>query len=387
MTPAARIAAAIEVLDACRGGQAAEQALTRWARQSRFAGSKDRAAVRDHVYDVLRSKQSAMRLGGGETGRALMIGLLRLQNLDPDQYFTGTGHAPDVLRETERRCAIPETTDRDWNLPAWLISEFETSLGDRAFDTARLLRERAPVTLRVNAAVASVTTIIDELKKEGIATRRNPLSPQALTVTEGERRIRQSEFYQKGAFEIQDASSQAVVEALPKARRCLDYCAGGGGKSLAMAAQPNRLVFAHDIDPQRMQDIEARAGRAGVKIPKLKTNDLSGKSPFDLVLCDAPCSGSGAWRRSPEAKWTLTAERLDELCKTQLDILHQASKLTAKKGYLIYATCSVLRAENESIVETFLKAHGGWTCGFQRRFDVSENGDGFFTAHLTQFDC
>ncbi|MGD9294755.1 MAG: RsmB/NOP family class I SAM-dependent RNA methyltransferase [Roseobacter sp.] len=387
MTPAARVAAAIEVLDACRAGQAAEQALTRWARKSRFAGSKDRAAVRDHVYDVLRSKQSAMRLGGGETGRALMIGLLRLQNLDPDRYFTGTGHAPDVLRETERQCATPQDADPDWNLPAWLIEEFEASLGDRAFDTARLLRDRGPVTIRVNAAVASVATIVDALEKDGVATRRNPLSPTALTVTVGARRLRQSPLYQKGAFELQDASSQAVVDTLPSAGTCLDFCAGGGGKSLAMAAQPNRLVFAHDIDPERMQDLKTRAERAGVTIPAVATDDLAGKGPFDLVLCDAPCSGSGAWRRSPEAKWTLTPERLDALCKTQLSILHQASQLISQNGCLAYATCSVLRAENESIVDAFLSSHIGWTCDFHRRFDVSEDGDGFFTAHLTQVDC
>jgi 16S rRNA (cytosine967-C5)-methyltransferase len=154
-----------------------------------------------------------------------------------------------------------------------------------------------------------------------------------------------------------------------------------------MAAQPNRLVFAHDIDPERMQDLKTRAERAGVTIPAVATDDLAGKGPFDLVLCDAPCSGSGAWRRSPEAKWTLTPERLDALCKTQLSILHQASQLISQNGFLAYATCSVLRAENESIVDAFLSSHIGWTCDFHRRFDVSEDGDGFFTAHLTQVDC
>ncbi len=157
----------------------------------------------------------------------------------------------------------------------------------------------------------------------------------------------------------------------------------GGGKSLAIAAQKGREVYAHDVDPNRMKDLPARATRAGSVIKQLASSQLAHAAPFDLVLCDAPCSGSGAWRRSPDAKWAFTEERLTCLIRTQSEILSEASQLIKPDGLLVYATCSVLRAENEERVETFLKENTGWKCVFQRRFNVNSLGDGFYTAHLT----
>lgn len=385
MTPAARVAAAIEVLDAISQGLAAEQALTRWARQSRFAGSKDRAAVRDHVFDVLRIKQSAAALGGGATGRGLMIGLMRSQNIDLDTIFTGEGYAPAALSPDEQPAADHSAPpEASWNLPNWLRPEFERSLADQALQTAQALQGRAPVTLRVNARKASRTEAAKSLAAEGIITRDNPRADHALTVTEGARRIRASRAFADGLVELQDAASQAVVEGLPAAQTCLDYCAGGGGKALALAAQPQRQVFAHDVDTTRMKDLPERADRAEVEIKALSSAGVTQQAPFDLVLCDAPCSGSGAWRRSPGGKWALTPDRLEELCHLQQDILAQAGTLVGPGGWLIYATCSVLRRENEDQVEAFLAANRGWEATLQRRFDVSPDGDGFFTAHLTQ---
>ncbi len=386
MTPGARISAAIEVLDDMGGGMAAEQALTRWARRSRFAGSKDRAAVRDHVFDVLRCRRTAAYLGGGTTGRALMIGLLRHQTIDPVPLFDGAGHAPAPLEEAERTApAPPGDTATVWNLPDWLIALFTASLGDKAEDAALVLQSRAPVCLRVNTARSDIATATARLAEEGITTELNPLAPTALTVTDGSRKIRNCATYLDGWVELQDAASQAVVAALPADGRVLDYCAGGGGKALALAMDPARTVFAYDKDPRRMTDLSARAQRAGASITVLDNENLKDHAAFDTVLCDVPCSGSGAWRRAAEGKWLLTAEQLSALNRVQDDILDIAADLTAPGGTLAYATCSLFSVENEDRIAAFLARQPGWNCRFSKRFDVNEAGDGFFTAHLTRY--
>jgi len=383
MTPGARVAAAIEILHDMTDGLAAEQALTRWARRSRFAGSKDRAAIRDHVFDVLRVRSTAAHYGKGPTPRALMIGMLHQQGAELDLLFSSEGHAPAPLNLDEATFP-PSPSDQAtvWNLPAWLLPELEASLTDKAEATALALQTRAPVFLRVNTAKTDVAGARAQLAADGVATEDNPLCETALTVTDGARKIRNGAAYQEGLIELQDASSQAIVAALPPMGRFLDYCAGGGGKALALAAQEARSVFVHDIDPRRMRDIPARAARAGVEIVPLEGDDLATNGPFDVVLCDAPCSGSGAWRRSAEGKWTLTAARLSELTQLQDQILESAAQLVAPEGTLAFATCSVLRSENEDRVAAFLDRHTDWQAGYTRRFDVGDQGDGFFTCHL-----
>jgi 16S rRNA (cytosine967-C5)-methyltransferase len=382
MTPGARVAAAIEILNTMFDGLPAEQALTRWGRGNRFAGSKDRAAIRDHVFDVLRQRRTAAHLGGGQTGRALMIGILRAQDADLDNLFNGVGHAPQPLTDAEHEPSAEADEATLWNLPDWIIPQFKASLEDRAKTVALALQARAPITLRVNTAKTTPSAAAAALSAQGVETRANPLAETALTVTAGERKIRNSDSYLGGAVELQDASSQAVVAAMPNGGRVLDYCAGGGGKSLALAVDPATEVTAHDIDPRRMQDLPARAARAGRSIRQIETDDLKNEAPFDVVLCDAPCSGSGAWRRSPEGKWTLSATRLQELTAIQDSVLDAATALTAPNGCLVYATCSVLTCENEDRINAFLQRHPDWSVGFQRRFDVNDDGDGFFTAHL-----
>ncbi|WP_341234525.1 RsmB/NOP family class I SAM-dependent RNA methyltransferase [uncultured Sulfitobacter sp.] len=382
MTPGARVAAAIEILNTMFDGLPAEQALTRWGRGNRFAGSKDRAAIRDHVFDVLRQRRTAAHLGGGQTGRAIMIGILRAQDADLDSLFNGVGHAPQPLTDAEHEPSAEADEATLWNLPDWIIPQFKASLEDRAKTVALALQARAPITLRVNTAKTTPSAAAAALADQGVETRANPLAETALTVTAGERKIRNSDSYLGGAVELQDASSQAVVAAMPNGGRVLDYCAGGGGKSLALAVDPATEVTAHDIDPRRMQDLPARAERAGRTIRQIETDDLKNETPFDVVLCDAPCSGSGAWRRSPEGKWTLSATRLQELNAIQDSVLDDATALTAPNGCLVYATCSVLTCENEDRINAFLQRHPDWSVGFQRRFDVNDDGDGFFTAHL-----
>ena len=380
MTPGARLQAAAEVLDRIAAGTPAEQALLGWSRGARYAGSKDRAAVRDHVFDVLRRWRSTAAQGGGESGRARLIGLLRQQQVAPDSLFTGDGHAPAALTAEEQAGGrLPEGAEaRD--LPDWIDTLLTDSLGEEAAAAAEALRERAPVFLRVNGLRGDLAAAQGALAGEGIETRTHPLASGALEVTEGARRIAQSQAFAEGLVELQDVASQAVVEALPLAPglRVLDYCAGGGGKALAMAARTGGEVAAHDADPRRMSDLPARAKRAGARIQAV----ASPKGVYDLVLCDVPCSGSGAWRRAPEGKWRLTPERLDELTKVQAGILDIAARLVTPGGLLAYATCSMLAVENATQIEAFLARHPGWSLEQQRQFLPGDGGDGFFSAQL-----
>lgn len=380
MLPAARIQAAAEVLDRIAQGTAAEKALLGWSRAARYAGSKDRTAVRDHVFDVLRRWRSTAATGGGETGRARMLGLLRQDGIDPETLFTGVGHAPAPLSPDELAAGCAASGAEALDLPDWLLPLWTQSLGDAATDTALALRQRAPVFLRVNLARITRPDAQALLASEGIESQPHPLAQTALEVTSGARAISRASAYTDGLVELQDAASQAVVEALPLAPndRVLDYCAGGGGKALAMAARTGTEVYAHDSDPARMKDLPARSARAGADIRAVTAPD----GLYDLVLCDVPCSGAGSWRRAPEGKWRLSANGLDALIETQSDILRKAATLVAPGGTLAYATCSVLISENADRIDAALATMPGWTLETSRQFLPSDGGDGFFLACL-----
>lgn len=390
MTPAARVAAAIEILDHHLAGVPAEQALTGWARKHRFAGSGDRAAIRDHVFDALRCLRSFAALGGAleaPTGRALMIGAVRSAGLAPEDLFTGQGHAPAPLTHADANllaCDLPRLVALD--CPDWLAPALEGSLGEAFEPVMGLLRKRGTVTLRVNRARASRTDAQTALVAEGILTAPHPLAETALQVTENASRLRNCAPYLDGRVELQDAASQAVVEMLPLAtgQRVLDYCAGGGGKTLAMAARAACKFIAHDISPQRMRDLPERARRAGIRVKLADAAGVAKTAPYDLVLLDVPCSGSGSWRRAPEAKWALTPARLSELQKIQAEILDKTHALVGQGGTLAYVTCSMLSSENGEQVAAFLRRAPGWQCVASRSFTPLEGGDGFFCALLTR---
>lgn len=382
MTPAARVQAAIEVLDQILEGAPAEKALTGWARRSRFAGSKDRAAVRDHVFDGLRRRDSAAHLGGSLTGRGIMLGGLRLDGVAPETLFTGEGHAPEVLSDSEK--TVP-TSDAPRDMPDWLVAPLRESLGAEFDATVEQLRSRAPVILRVNLRKCAVGDAQVRLSDDGIETKPMALVETALQVTSGARKIKQSSAFRDGLVELQDASSQAMVSELPlfKGMKVLDYCAGGGGKSLAMAGREQARFYAHDAAPKRMTDLPERAKRAGVKISQIA--DPAGQAPYDLVLCDVPCSGSGTWRRTPDAKWRFSESDLAAIVKVQAQIIRDASALVAPGGALGYATCSLLRDENAWQIEHFLDSHNAdWTLEWQRQYHLKDGGDGFFGAVLRQ---
>ncbi|WP_120635493.1 RsmB/NOP family class I SAM-dependent RNA methyltransferase [Ruegeria sp. EL01] len=385
MTPAARVQASIEILDDVLDGMPVEKALTGWARRSRFAGSKDRAAVRDHVFDAVRCKRSFAALGGANTGRGLMIGAIRSVRGDLATLFSGDRHAPSPVQESETSEDFTSDAER-FDIPDWLWPRFSASLGDEAIPAAQSLQTRAAVHLRVNSLKADVAAAMQALEADGIRACPHPACDTALEVTEGARKISQSRAYADGLVELQDAASQAVVAALDlkSGMRVLDYCAGGGGKALALAAQKGVSVYAHDVNAGRMRDLPSRAARAGAKISLLTSQEVTDAPPFDIVLGDAPCSGSGAWRRAPAGKWALTEERLQDLTAIQARILTQIMPLVGAQGTLAYATCSMLDDENRAVVDGILERNSVWWEVFRKSWLLTHGTDGFFTAHLTR---
>lgn len=416
MTPAARAQAAIQTLDRIAAGTPAEQALTNWARGARYAGSGDRAAVRDLVYQALRRLRSCAVLGGlgdlaavaqpasgpgplpvgmpsGSTvGRRLILGLLRGDGRDPGLVFTGAPHAPAPLLPAES-AGLPDPSDLPQavglDCPEALVPALRRALDRDLAPVLASMRDRAPVFLRVNLARVSRAEAITRLAGEGIEAEVHPLAEGAVVVRAGESRIRTATAFAEGLVEVQDAASQALVEELeiPIGGRILDYCAGGGGKTLAMAARAIAAagagaklpdLTAHDISPRRMRDLPARAARAGIRVRLAETSALIGQG-YDLVLADAPCSGSGTWRRQPEAKWRLTPQALAEQARVQASVIDAAARLVRPGGVLAYATCSLLCEENEDIADAFA-ARSGWQPMKMRRIGPTAGTDAFFLA-------
>ncbi|MFT6772515.1 MAG: 16S rRNA (cytosine967-C5)-methyltransferase [Paracoccaceae bacterium] len=370
------------------GWRGTDRALTAWGRANRFAGSGDRAAIADLIYDALRRRRSlGARLGADDPdGRALMLALAAEAG-DPDALFNGAGYAPAPTTEAERAALaatpeIPEAVRLD--LPDGLMDELRRSLGDDLAGVATLLQSRAAVDLRVNVARTDPAAAIRALARDGVEAAPGPLSPTCLRVTAGARKLRAAKAYLSGMVEVQDAASQAIADLadVRPGEVVLDYCAGGGGKALALAAkmQGRGRVLTHDVDPRRMRDLPARAARAGAAVEILPgPPPVRLRGACDLVFVDAPCSGTGAWRRNPDGKWTLSWAEVEALAALQRRILIEASAFVAPGGRLVYATCSLLRIENE---DALVVAPPGWTRAETLRLTPLDGGDGFFAAVL-----
>jgi 16S rRNA (cytosine967-C5)-methyltransferase len=358
-----------------------EQALTNWGRGARYAGSGDRAMVRDHVYDVLRARGSCAALGGGETGRALILGMLRLQGFDPAGLFTGAAHAPSALSDAEGVAgATPEAVA---DVPGWTVPLLHDRVEGDLPALLDTFRHRAPLYLRVNRRRSTRAVAIDRLSADGVEAIADPRVETALEVASGARQVKSSVAYAEGWVEPQDLSVQLALAAVDwPGGRILDYCAGGGGKALAISDACAAQVLAHDAAPRRMADLPLRAERAGVHIPILAPSQLASTGHFDAVLCDVPCSGSGTWRRDPEAKWRLTPTRLAELEQMQAAILDEAAPLVLPGGQLVYMTCSLFRRENEAQVDAFIARHAGWWLDRSGIDTPLSASDGFFHAVL-----
>lgn len=388
MTPAARISAAIEILDNWLAGSALEQAFLKWSRNSRFAGSKDRAAIRDHIFTAARRKLSDAALGGARsedeiTGRRLMIGQLRRLGHDLDGLFFDHPYAPNPLSAHEREMLNQPV---NWPAPHWKLDIPEAfyacwiaEMGEAGEEAARLNQERAPMTLRVNTALSSREQVITSLIGEGREVTPHETVKTALLMTHGNPTTTQA--YLKGLVEIQDAHSQELINRLPALSRdgaILDYCAGGGGKALAAYAKWRREVVCYDINPHRMRDIADRAERGHAKLSPL--SHAPDAPEYACVLVDAPCSGTGSWRRAPDGKWSMTPQRLDDLVTLQREILTDASRCVAPGGMLYYMTCSLLPSENQHQAEWFDGHFSEFSFVDQYPLDLNSTSDGLYGA-------
>ena len=370
-----RLAAAIEVItEVTDRHRPVNGALSDWGKAHRFAGSSDRAAIGNIVYDVMRQRALLASVMDSDTPRALVLGCAnRVMNISVEELsdLVSAKHGPGGLTEEETTSLsadrVPDAGPHvQANIPEWLMPSFVTAFGDGSVRHGQALAVRAPVDIRANLLKTTREKLLGQLSKFDAVEA--PYAPDAIRieVPEGLKRTPNLEAepsFQRGAFEIQDAASQVAARmcCAEAGQQVADICAGSGGKTLALAsAMGNRgQIHAWDADRNRLKPIIARLNRAGVHNVQVipadepeKLDELAGR--MDRVLVDAPCSGSGSWRRKPDAKWRLTPESLVNRGDDQRAVLARAAPLVKPGGRLIYVTCSLLPEENTDQIEAFL---------------------------------
>jgi 16S rRNA (cytosine967-C5)-methyltransferase len=375
MTPAARLAAAIEVLTEIEGKKRpAPDVLRDWGRAHRFAGSGDRSAIGSLLFDALRRRASSAWLMGAETPRAVLLGALRLaRNMsaeDISKLADGSRFAPEPLSDDEKKRLesgslgkAPPHVAGDY--PEWLDPHLAQSFGEDRWQEGMALANRAPLDLRVNTLKSNRDDVAKELSHLSAASPR--WSPNGLRIelsADGKQPPVTSEpSFIKGDFEVQDEGSQlaALFAGAELGQQVLDLCAGAGGKTLALAAQMENKgqIFAYDSDLRRLAPIHERLARSGarnvqVRSPKGKQDVLSDlEGTMDLVLLDAPCTGTGVWRRHPDAKWRIRPGALEIRQREQSALLDDAARFVKPGGKIAYVTCSILDAENGVQIKSF----------------------------------
>lgn len=375
MTPAARLSAAIEVLTEIEAKKRpAPDALREWGQMHRFAGSGDRSAIGSLMFDALRRRASAAWLMGEETPRAVLLGALRLARSmsveEISKLADGSRFAPEPLTDNERKrlesgslADAPPHVAGDY--PEWLDPHLAQSFGEERWQEGMALSLRAPLDLRVNRLKFNRDKVTKELSHlEAVASRWSPDGLRIELSPDGKQPPVTSEpSFIQGEFEVQDEGSQlaALFAGAKPGEQVLDLCAGAGGKTLTLAAhmQNKGQLFAYDSDLRRLAPIHERLTRAGarniqVRSPRKKLDvlsDLEGK--MDLVLLDAPCTGTGVWRRHPDAKWRIRPGALEIRQREQAALLDQAARFVKPGGKIAYVTCSILDAENSAQIRTF----------------------------------
>ena len=427
MRPGAHIKAAIEVLDDALGRhRPVAAALADWGKSHRFAGSGDRATIGNLVYDALRRRRSLAAQMDADTTRAIALAAApHALGLSPAAVIAsadGSAHAVAPLSEAEQATltrAVPADAPVSvrGDFPDWLEPSLARAFGAVAAAEGAALARRAPVDLRVNTLKADRDKVLKALARFG--PEPTPLSPVGVRLPAPEGPGRQPNVeaeigHGRGWYEVQDEGSQvaALMAAAGPRQQVLDICAGAGGKALAFAAAMRNTgqVYAYDDDAARLRPIVERLKRAGVRNAQvLQPGDgaaLTALGPrFDLVFVDSPCTGSGAWRRRPDAKWRLKPANLAQRQDEQRAILEMAAPMVKPGGRLVYATCSVLPEENGDQVARFLANHSdfatlpwreAWTTGVGGDLPTSADGsdetllltparhgsDGFFIAVL-----
>ena len=412
MKPSARQQAVVELLDEFQGSNLALNVLAgNYFRKRRYIGSKDRRAIKDTLYNVMRDYirigWMLENAGAKITARARLLGHMFLTGGLKDELFSGDkyGLAPLSKDEANFLKKINEDDMPPWarlNCPQWLEEGFRVRFGSAFESEMAALNDRAPLCLRVNTLKTSVKKIAPDLAEAGFTKTR--LSSVGFSSPENIP-LHDMQGFQDGYFEVQDEGSQ-VAAGLVGARpghQVLDYCAGAGGKTLALAAamQNKGQIFAYDVDGKRLQTLQKRAQRAGVRNVQVVEKDnllaLSGK--MDRVLVDVPCSGTGVWRRSPDLRARVTPEKVASYLKIQKQLLENGATYVKPGGAMVYVTCSLLRQENEDQVTGFLKSQAGWNLlaigppvknnaaaleGTLQLTPARHSADGFFVAVLSR---
>jgi 16S rRNA (cytosine967-C5)-methyltransferase len=379
MTPGARVAAAIEVLtDIEARKRPAAEALKDWGVSHRFAGSGDRAAIGNLVFDCLRTHASAAYAMGEASPRARVLRtLVTGWGMTPDQVAQladGSRHAPEPLSEAElaelrQELAIDAPAHVRGDYPEWLAAQFSQAFGARAGEEGAALGRRAPIDLRVNRLKADRDKVLKALRR--FAAEAAPHSPVGVRILHApgpgrSPHVEAEPGHGKGWYEVQDEGSQlaTLLSGAQPRQQVIDLCAGAGGKTLALAAlmENTGQLYAYDSDRLRLRPIFERLKRAGVRNAQVLAagdrqalDKLEGK--MDLVLIDAPCTGSGVWRRRPDAKWRLSPQMLEARLVEQRAVLDEGAGLVKPGGRLAYITCSVLPPENRDQVDAFVARH------------------------------
>jgi len=383
MTPAARLAATIDVIETIDSRRVpAAQALKDWGTSHRFAGSGDRAAIAGLLWDVLRRRSSSAWIMDADTARGRVLGMLRLERgLDVAaiaKLCDGSRFAPAPLSEAERTAlasrslqGAPAPVAGDY--PEWLDPYLASVFGDHRVAELCAMASRAPLDLRVNTLKGKRQRVLASLSHLGAApTPWSPLGLRILLAADARNvGIHAEEAFIKGLVEVQDEGSQlaALFSAAKPGEQVIDLCAGAGGKTLALAAmmQGKGRLIATDSDKRQLAPIHERLSRAGVhnaeiRAPRGTDDPLAGICvSADLVLIDAPCSGTGTWRRNPDAKWRMRPGALEIRLKQQIEVLDRAAGIVKPGGRIAYITCSVLAVENSEQVRAFLARHSAFS--------------------------
>lgn len=376
MTPAARLSAAIDVIDVIDTQRIpAAKALKEWGTAHRFAGSGDRAAIAGLVWDVLRRRASSAWVMESDTSRARVLGMLKLERgLDVaaiDALCDGARFAPAPLSEAERQALATRTADGApthvaGDYPEWLDAQLADVFGDDRVAEAVAMASRAPLDLRVNTLKSKREKALASLKHLG--AQETPWSPLGLRIALGADArnpgVHAEEDFIKGGIEVQDEGSQlaALFAGAKPGEQVIDLCAGAGGKTLTLGAmmQGKGRLIATDADKRQLAPIHERLSRAGVhncevRAPKGAEDPLADiRASADLVLIDAPCTGTGTWRRNPDAKWRMRPGALEVRLKDQQEVLDRAVQFVKPGGRIAYVTCSVLPQENREQMKGFL---------------------------------
>jgi 16S rRNA (cytosine967-C5)-methyltransferase len=381
MNPSARVQAAIDLLDTVLSeSRPADGVIAMYFRNRKFFGAKDRRAVADQIWRILRHRaRLSWALGTDQVSGRLLVAadLAQYEKKHIDAIsglFSGSLHGPHPFAPNERRMVM-QAGSRDLNdapremrleMPDWLTDKFDAAYGERADAEIAALQGEAPLDIRANLLKTTRDAVLQELTAEKLKTAPTTISPMGVRIT-GRQTLGNHAGFKDGRLEVQDEGSQLVsilANTLP-GQAVMDLCAGAGGKTLAMAASMNNTgrIIACDVSVKRLERAKLRLRRAGVHnatLRVLETNDKwikrQGES-FDRVVIDAPCSGTGSWRRHPDSRWRFTPEALTNLTETQDMLLDQAAPLVKAGGRLVYITCSMLPDENQERVRAFLRRH------------------------------